>query len=85
MDIDVNGLHLFANTPCCRDRFDGAIARAHDQSLGKVRALMRFELLKHFSLFAGSGITGRVTYPLRGRDTEVRLNLVPEVFTGVQL
>ena len=84
-DIDVGALHLFANTPCCRDRFTGAIARAHDETLGKVRASLRFELLRHFSLFAGAGVTGQVTYPLRGGDTEVRFKLVPEFFGGVQL
>ncbi len=84
-DVDVLGLHLFANTPCCRERFTGAIARAHDQSLGKVRASLRFELLPHLSFFAGSGVTGRVSYPLRGKDTEVRLTLVPEFFGGIEL
>jgi hypothetical protein len=84
-DVDVQGLHLFANTNCCRDKFTGAIARAHDQSLGKVRVSIRFELLPHLSLFAGSGITGRVTYPLRGGDTEVRFTPVPEFFGGIQL
>jgi hypothetical protein len=85
VDIDVGGLHLFANTACCRDRFVGAVARAHDQSLGKIRALARFEILKHLSLFAGTGVTGKVTYPLRGDDTEVRFTLLPELFGGVQL
>ena len=84
-DIDVGALHLFANTPCCRDRFTGAIPRAHDETLGKVRASLRFELLRHFSLFAGAGVTGKVTYPLRGGDTEVRFTLLPELFGGVQL
>jgi hypothetical protein len=84
-DVDVSGLHLFANTDCCRQRFTGAIARAHDQSLAKVRASLRFELLRHFSLFAGAGVAGKVTYPLRSGDTEVKLTLVPEFFGGVQL
>jgi hypothetical protein len=85
VDMDVQGLHLFANTDCCRNRFSGALARQYDQSLAKVRASVRFELLEHFSLFAGAGVTGRVTYPLRGADTEVKLGLVPEFFGGVQL
>jgi len=85
VELDVGGLHLFANTACCRDRFVGAVARASDQTLGKFRALARFELLKHLSLFAGIGATGKVTYPLRDDDTEVRFTLVPESFGGVQL
>ncbi len=85
VDVDVGGLHLFANTACCRDRFVGAVAREHDQSLGKLRALGRFEILKHLSLFAGTGATGRVSYPLRGNDTEIKFTLVPEFFAGVQL
>ena len=84
-DIDVGALHLFANTACCRDRFTGAVARAHDETLGKVRASLRFELLRHFSLVAGAGVTGKVSYPLRNGDTEVRFTLLPEFFAGVQL
>ena len=82
VELDVGGLHLFANTACCRDRFVGAVARASDQTLGKFRALGRFELLKHLSLFTGIGATGKVTYPLRDDDTEVRFTLVPELFGG---
>jgi hypothetical protein len=84
-DLDVQALHLFANTACCRDRFTGAVARRDDQSLGKVRAALRVQWLEHLSFFAGIGVTGRVSYPLRGGDTEVKLTLLPELFGGVQL
>jgi hypothetical protein len=42
-------------------------------------------LLPHLSLFAGTGVTGRVTYPVVNGDTEVRFRLLPEIFGGVQL
>jgi hypothetical protein len=65
--------------------FTSANARAYDQSLGKLRALLRFELLAHLSLFAGTGVTGQVTYPVINGDTEVKFRLFPEFFGGVQL
>ena len=84
-DLDLQALHLFANTACCRDRFTGAVARRDDQSLAKVRASLRLQWQEHLSFFAGIGVTGKVTYPLRGDDTEVKLTLLPELFGGVQL
>jgi len=71
--------------PSSDDSFGSASARAHDQSLGKLRALLRYEVLPHLSLFIGTGVTGQVTYPVVGGDTEVKLRILPEFFGGVQL
>jgi hypothetical protein len=65
--------------------FTSATSRAFDQSLAKLRALLRFELSTHLGLFVGTGVTGRVTYPLVNGDTEPEFRLLPEVFGGVQL
>jgi len=62
-----------------------ASSRAYDQSLAKLRALLRFELYPHLSLFVGTGVTGQVTYPVRGGDTVVNFRLLSEFFGGVQL
>ena len=67
------------------DNFTSANARAFDQSLGKLRALLRYEVLPHLSVFVGTGVTGRVTYPVVNGDTEVKLQILPEIFGGVQL
>jgi hypothetical protein len=69
-----------ADTP-----LNSAKARQFDQSLGKLRALLRFEFFAHLSLFVGTGVTGRVTYPVVDEDTEVRFRLLPELFGGIQL
>ena len=75
-----------ASSPVARnDNFTSADARAYDQSLGKLRALLRLEILPHLSLFVGTAVTGRVTYPVVGGDTEVKLQILPEFFGGVQL
>jgi len=65
--------------------FSSAHSRAYDQSLGKLRALLRFELFPHLSLFVGTGVTGQVTYPVRNGDTVVSFRLLSEFFGGVQL
>lgn len=68
-----------------KSSFTSASARAFDQSLAKLRATLRFEVLPQLSLFVGTGVTGRVTYPVLNQDTEVQFRLVPEIFGGVQL
>ncbi|HEY3255229.1 MAG TPA: hypothetical protein VGJ91_14820 [Polyangiaceae bacterium] len=65
--------------------FTSATSRAYDQSLAKLRAMLRFELLSRLSLFVGTGVTGQVTYPVVGGDTQVKLRLLSEFFGGVQL
>jgi len=71
--------------PRSADSFPSAREREDDQSLGKLRALLRLELTSHLSLFLGAGVTGKVTYPLRGGDTVVEFRLISEFFGGVQL
>jgi hypothetical protein len=65
--------------------FTSANARRYDQSLAKLRALLRFELFPHLSLFVGTGVTGQVTYPVVSGDTVVTFRLLSELFGGVQL
>jgi hypothetical protein len=65
--------------------FTSASSRAFDQSLAKLRAMLRFDILPHLSLFVGTGVTGKVTYPVVNRDTDVQFRLLPEIFGGVQL
>lgn len=67
------------------EKFTSANARAYDQSLAKLRGMLRFEVLSRLSLFVGTGVTGRVTYPVVNGDTEVKFKLLGEVFGGVQL
>jgi len=74
-----------SNTAPRKEGFTSASSRAFDPSLAKLRALLRFELVSHLSLFVGTGVTGRVTYPVVNGDTEVQFRLLPEVFGGVQL
>jgi hypothetical protein len=86
VEIDVQALHLFANTACCERYFFGAAPRAKDWSLGKLRALARYAFLPHLSAFAGTGLTGRVRYPLDDDgDTDVNVDFGSEVFGGIQL
>jgi hypothetical protein len=85
VDLDLGGSHLFGNTDCCQGKFTGAVPRQFDQSLAKVRAMIRGQLTKHLGFFAGLGVTGKVTYPLIGADTEVQFAFVPELLGGIQL
>src|SRR6478735_469727 len=74
-----------APRPRPANEFTSATYRAYDQSLAKLRALIRFELYSHLSLFIGTGVTGRVTYPVVNGDTQVTFRLLSEFFGGVQL
>ena len=71
--------------PRSANEFTSANSRAYDQSLAKLRALLRFEIYSHLSLFVGTGVTGQVTYPVVNGDTQVKFRLLPEFFGGVQL
>lgn len=83
-DVKMDGDGALYTAPR-NESFTSASSRAFDQSLAKLRAMLRFELVSHLSLFVGTGVTGRVTYPVVNADTEVHFRLLPEVFGGVQL
>jgi hypothetical protein len=83
---DVSAQHLFADTPCCVTGPFGARERKKDQSQFKLRAALRYQLAKHFSVFAGGGVVGRLRYRLDlDNDTVLTFRTVLEAFAGVQL
>jgi hypothetical protein len=85
VSVDGTGSSLPYQVPRSANEFTSATSRAYDQSLAKLRALLRFELYSHLSLFVGSGVTGQVTYPVVNGDTQVKFRLLSEFFGGVQL
>ncbi len=83
---DISALHLFADTACCERGFLSAVARRHDHSQFKLRASLRYQAAKHFSIFVGGGAVGGVRYPLdEDNDTTYPFHTFLEAFGGVQL
>lgn len=83
---DISGQHLFADTQCCVTGFFGARERKKDQSQFKVRAALRYQVVKHFSVFAGGGVVGRLRYTVDSKNnTEPTFRTLVEAFAGVQL
>jgi hypothetical protein len=80
VEIDLQGLHLFGDALCCSD---ARALRQHDQTQAKVRASVGYHVAPHFTLFAGGGATGIVRYPPTG--TQVTVDVVPDVFGGIEL
>jgi len=83
---DISAQHLFADTQCCVTGFFGARERKKDQSQFKVRAALRYQAAKHFSVFAGGGVVGRLRYRVDPQnDTQLTFRTLLEAFAGVQL
>jgi hypothetical protein len=83
---DISAQHLFADTECCVTGPFGARERKEDHSQFKLRSALRYQAAKHFSLFAGGGVVGRLRYPVDAEnDTEFTFRTVLEAFAGVQL
>jgi hypothetical protein len=83
---DISAQHLFADTQCCVTGFFGARERKKDQSQFKLRAALRYQAAKHFSVFAGGGVVGRLRYAVDlQNNTEFTVRTLLEAFAGVQL
>jgi hypothetical protein len=83
---DISAQHLFADTECCVTGPFGARERQEDQSQFKLRAALRYQAAKHFSVFAGGGVVGRLRYPVDAEnDTQFTFRTALEAFAGVQL
>ena len=80
---DVSATHLVGNTACCSSPVSTAVARRRDESHLRLRSSFRYEFAKHFSLFAGAAVLGRITYPVINGDTEVTVEGLLEGFGGV--
>jgi hypothetical protein len=83
---DVGVTHLIGNTDCGAAGAFSAVERRRDETLIRLRGALKYRFVKHFSLFAGVGVVGRVTYPLdREGDTDYRVRSLVEGFGGVEL
>ena len=83
---DMSAQHLFADTKCCVTGPFGARERKQDQSQFKLRAALRYQAAKHFSVFAGGGVVGRLRYTVDDKNnTELTFRSLLEAFAGVQL
>jgi hypothetical protein len=82
---DISATHLIGDATCCSERVTTAVARRRDETHLRLRASVRYEFAKHFSLFAGAGVLGRVTFPVVEHNTKYTLEGILEGFGGVEL
>jgi len=82
---DLGVTHLIGKTSCCTTGPLGAVERQRDETLTRLRGALRYEFIRHFSLFAGAGVVGRLTYSLNHGDTKYLLDGLLEGFGGVEL
>lgn len=83
---DLGVTHLIGTSNCCTQGPFSAVERRRDETLGRLRGALRYQFIKHFSLFVGTGVVGRLTYLLDdGGDTDYQVRGLVEGFGGVEL